>query len=194
MLIPSKITAGDSVQWVDNPFADNLGNPVNAATYALTYSLRGPIGAAGIDLVGTTLGTGWAFVLSTAQSTALNIAATPNKWYWQAYASKTGVRLTAGDGVLVVLPNLQGISGGTFDGATAAEQILATIDAAILARTNGDFVTKYTIGSRSLEKEPMTGLLAMRDKYRLIVSRQRKAQSIANGLGNPTRLGVRFKA
>lgn len=194
MLIPSTLTAGDSTQWIDYPFADNIGNPVDATAYSLTYSLRGPISGASLDLAGTASGTGWTFALTTVQTAALNTGATANKWYWQAYAAKSGVRLTAGDGVLVVRPNLASISGTAYDGSSDAEQILATIEAAIKARMSGDAITEYTIGSRSLKKEPTTALLTMRDRYRLIVSRQRTAQMIKNGLGNPTRLGVRFKA
>ena len=39
----------------------------------------------------------------------------------------------------------------------------------------------------------MSALMALRSQYRLIVSRERRAQQIANGLGNPQRLGVKFK-
>lgn len=194
MNLPSFITAGDSAAWLDYPFTDALGASVDSSTYALSYSLRGPVDAAKLDLTGTASGTGWQFNLTTAQSAALNTVPTPAHWYWQAYATKSGVRLTAGEGTLVVRPNLAAISGATFDGRSAAEQILSTVETAIQARINGDMVTKYTIGSRSLEKEPMANLLQLRDRYRTIVSRERKAQAIKNGLGNPTRLGVRFKA
>ena len=53
-------------------------------------------------------------------------------------------------------------------------------------------VIEYTIGNRSLKKEPMAALLELQSRYQLIVSRERRAQQIANGLGNPQRLGVRF--
>ena len=194
MRIPTTLTAGDSTAWVDYPFADALGSPVDATAYTLSYSLRGPVAGTGLDLTGAVQGTGWAFALSTAQSAALNTSTGKTLWYWQAYATKAGVRLTAGDGQLVVRPNLAGINAGTFDGRSNAEQILATVETAILARINGDAVTEYTIGNRSLKKEPMANLIQLRDKYRLIVSRERKGQAIKNGLGNPTRLGVRFSA
>lgn len=194
MRIPSLITAGDSAAWADDAFADALGNPVDATAYVLSYSLRGPVSAASVDITGTALGTGWAFALTTAQSTALNTAATTARWYWQAYATKAGTRLTAGDGQLVVRPNLASLNGVTFDGRSQAEQILTTVESALAARISGDGVTEYTIGNRSLKKEPMAELIKLRDRYRTIVSRERKSQAIKNGLGNPTRLGVRFRA
>lgn len=191
MRIPPSIIAGDSAAWIDHPFADALGNPVDATAYTLSYSLRGPA-AAGLDITCTAQGTGWACTLSTAQSVTLNTGVTPARWFWQAYATKAGARITAGEGQLIVRPNLAGISNAVFDGRSEAEQILTTVQSAIKARIDGDAVTEYTIGSRSLKKEPMSELLKLRDRYRTIVSRERKAQGIKNGLGNPTRLGVRF--
>lgn len=193
MRIPAFITAGDSATWIDYAFNNALGDSIDATAYTLAYSFRGPL-PTGLDLTGSVTGTAWTFTLTTAQSAALNAGAASAVWFWQAYATKAGVRLTAGEGQLVVRPNLAGISAVTFDGRSQAEQVLSTVEAAIAARVNGDFTIEYTIGTRSLKREPMANLIQLRDKYRFIVSRQRKAQMIANGLGNPTRLGVRFKA
>ena len=194
MKIPAIITAGDSATWLDVPFNDAQGNGVNSGTYTLKYSFRGPIGTAGIDLTATASGNGWSTTLSTTQSAAMNVGAVSQTWYWQAYATATGVRLTAGEGTLFVKPNLSGLTIGstTYDGTSPAEKILAAIEAEILARATGGMTVEYTIGNRSLKKEPMAGLLTLRSQYRLTVSRERRAQAIANGLGNPGRVGVRF--
>jgi hypothetical protein len=194
MNIPGILTAGDSLSWVDYAFSDSLGSSVDSGSYSLAYSFRGPIAAAGIDVVGTVKGNGWGFTLTTAQSAAMNVGATPQTWYWQAFATKTGVRITAGDGSLYVKPNLSGLAAGSslFDGTSPAEKILAAIEAEITARATGGMTLEYTIGTRSLKKEPITALLALRTQYKLIVSRERRGQQIANGLGNPGRVGVRF--
>lgn len=194
MRIPGILTAGDSLTWIDYAFGDALGASVDAGSYSLTYSFRGPNAAAGIDLVGTSQGTSWSFTLSTAQSAAMNTGGTPVTWYWQAAAAKTGVRVTAGDGSLYVKPNLAGLAVGsaTFDGTSQAEKILVAIEAEITARASGGMTLEYTIGSRSLKKEPMSALLALRSTYKTIVGKERRAQQIANGLGNPGRVGVRF--
>jgi hypothetical protein len=191
MNIPNVITAGDTPSWLDASFADGVGASVDSSAYVLTYYFRGADAAAKLDLTGTASGSGWQFTLGTAASAAFNTGSVNTRWNWVAVATKASVRITAGEGVLIVKPNLANIT--TYDGRSAAEQVLATVEAAILARTNGDMVTEYTIGSRSLKKEPMTALLELRSRYRLIVSRERKAQAIKNGLGNPTRLGVRFR-
>lgn len=194
MRIPGILTAGDSLSWVDYAFGDALGASVDSGSYSLAYSFRGPIAGAGVDVVGTPKGTGWSFALTTAQSAAMNTGTAAQTWYWQAAATKAGVRVTAGDGSLLVKPNLAGLAAGSssFDGTSPAEKILAAIEAEILARTTGGMTVEYTIGNRSLKKEPMAALIALRSTYKLVVSRERRGQQIANGLGNPGRVGVRF--
>lgn len=194
MNIPGILVAGDSLTWIDYAFRDALGASVDSGSYSLAYSFRGPVAAAGLDVIGVLTGTGWGFTLTTAQSAAMNAGATPQTWYWQASATKSGVRVTAGDGSLWVKPNLAGLAAGStlFDGTSAAEKILAAIETEITARATGGMTLEYTIGSRSLKKEPISALLELRSRYKLIVSRERRGQQIANGLGNPGRVGVRF--
>ncbi len=191
MRIPSSIIAGDSAQWQDVAFQDGLGGNVGSADYALSYALRGP--GAAVDLAGVAQGTGWQFTLTPAISAALNTGATPLTWYWQAAATKTDVRLTAGDGTLVVKPNLVALNAGSFDGSSQAEKDLAAVRAELTRRITGGAPVEYTIGTRSLKKEPMAQLLIIEQRCLRIVSRERKAQMIKNGLGNPGRVGVRFK-
>jgi hypothetical protein len=135
MRIPSNIIAGDSAQWVDVAFADGQGYPVAAPDYTFAYSLRGP--GTALDLSGTAQGNGWAFALTPTVTAALNVGASSAIWYWQAYASKSGVRLTAGDGTLVVKPNLAALSSTPFDGTSQAEKILAAITNEMQARITG---------------------------------------------------------
>ncbi len=191
MRIPSSIIAGDSAQWQDLAFQDGLGANVGSADYTLSYALRGPYAAQ--DLGGTAFGTGWQFSLSTAASAALNTSSSNAVWYWQAVATKAGVRLTAGDGTLVVKPNLVALNATPFDGSSQAEKILTAIENEVQARITGGATLEYTIGTRSLKKEPMAELLKLRSAYRNIVARERRGQMIKNGLGNPARVGVRFK-
>jgi len=194
MNIPPSLIAGDAMSWTDVSFTRPDSSVVSsAAGWVLTYSLRGPIGA-GIDLPGVPQGTGWKFTLTAAQSAPFNTGSSPLTWYWQASATLGADRATAGRGTLVVNPNLAGIGvTDAFDGRSQAEVILAAIDSEIAARLNNGASIEYTIGTRSLKKEPMSELLKLRSEYLLRVSRERRAQAIANGLGNPSTMGVRFK-
>ena len=193
MRIPSIITAGDSASWIDTAFADGLGAPVDSGNYTLSYSLRGPLIGGNVDAAGVASGTGWKTTLTTAQTAALNTGSTQLTWFWQTIATKAGVRVTAGTGTLLVKPNLVGlITSNTFDGRSQAEQDLAAVRAEMTARISGGATLEYTIGTRSLKKEPMAALIQMEQRCLRIVAREKHATSAANGLGNPGRTSVRF--
>jgi hypothetical protein len=195
MRIPARITAGDTAVWTDTSvIRAGDGQPITAsAGWSLAYSFRGP--TQGLDITGTASGAGWSFALSAAQSAALNAGPAPVAWYWQARATNSGTQqsVTLGSGQLQVLPNLSGLNASrTFDGRSQAEITLSAIEAEITARLTKGASVEYTIGNRSLKKEPLTALLELRTRYQIIVRNERSAQALANGLGNPTRVGVRF--
>lgn len=194
MRIPSIINAGDNIGWTDFSLSDSKGSPVDSGSYTLTYAFRGSIASGNLDLVGTPSGIGWSFSLSTTQSAAMNTGATALTWYWQAVATKSGARVTAGNGTLLVQPNVAGINtASTFDGRSQAEKDLAAIRTEMTARISGGATLEYVIGSRSLKKEPMAALIAMEQRCLRIVAREKRMAAGANGLGNSGRLGVRFR-
>ena len=189
MNIPSEIRAGDTIQWRDDAGVDNLGNTVGSSDYTLTYWLRTNTAADGASVVGSAYGTGWQFSIA-ANTTAAFDAGT---WYWQAIASKTGSVITLGSGQLLVKAALS--YAGTpaaLDGRTQAQKDLDAVQAAIRAIINGGVAKEYTIGNRSLKKYDLADLLALETKLKADVKREQKAQLIANGLGNPFNLFVRF--
>ena len=193
MRIPSIITAGDTSTWIDTAFADGQGTLVDSGSYALTYSFRGPITGGNVDVNGTAKGTGWSVSLTSAQTAAMNNLAAAQTWYWQAFATKSGARVTAGTGTLLVRPNVAGLAtNAVFDGRSQAEQDLSAIRAEMTARISGGATLEYTIGNRSLKKEPMSELIAMEQRCLRIIAREKRAAAAANGLGNPGRIGVRF--
>jgi len=187
--IPSEIRAGDTIQWRDVEGVDNLGNTVSSAAYTLTYYLRTNTATDGATVVGTAYGTGWEFTIAAATSTAFDAGA----WFWQAVATKTGSTITLGSGQLTVLRSLS-YSGtpGAVDGRSQAQQDLDAVQAAIRALVSGGVVREYTIGSRSLKKYELADLLQLEAKLKADVKREQMADLIANGLGNPHNLFVRF--
>ena len=190
MNIPSKLTAGDSASWSDVSFSTPDGRAISAMDYTLSYSLRGP--GAPVDLSSVANGSGWKTSLTTAQSTPLNPTAAAVTWFWQAYATKSGERVLAGEGSITIKPNLAALTG-TFDGRSKAEQDLAAVKQEISNRISGGGTIEYSIGSRQLKKEPVSELLKLQDRLQMIVNRERTAQRVANGLGNPGKVMVRFK-
>jgi len=187
--IPSEIRAGDTIQWRDVAGVDNLGNEVSSSDYTLTYYLRFNAASEGATVVDTAYGTGWQF--SIAAATSVNFDA--GTWYWQAVATKTGSTITLGSGQSTVLAALS-YSGtpAALDGRSQAQKDLDAVQAAIRTIVAGGVAKEYTIGNRSLKKYDLTDLLALETKLKADVNREQKAQLIANGLGNPFNLFVRF--
>ena len=189
MNIPATIRAADTVQWRDIPGADNLGNAISSSDYTLTYYLRTNTASEGATVVGTAYGTGWEFTIAAGTSTGFDAG----QWFWQAVATKTGSTVTMGSGQLTVLRSLS-YSGtpGAVDGRSQAQQDLDAVQAAIRAMISGGAVAEYSIGTRRLKKMEMADLLQLEGKLKAEVKREQMADLIANGLGNPHNLFVRF--
>ena len=189
MNIPSQIRAADTIKWRDDAGVDNLGNAISSSDYTLTYYLRTNTASEGATVVGTAYGTGWEFTIASGTSTAFDAG----QWFWQAVATKTGSTVTMGSGQLTVLRSLS-YSGtpGAVDGRSQAQQDLAAVQAAIRAMISGGAVAEYSIGTRRLKKMEMADLLQLEGKLKAEVKREQMADLIANGLGNPHNLFVRF--
>jgi len=187
--IPASIRSGDTIQWRDDAGVDNLGNTVGSADYSLTYWLRTNTASEGANVTGTAYGTGWEFTISAATSAGFDAG----QWYWQAIASKTGSVITLGAGQLEVLAALSYAgTPGAVDGRTQLEQDLAAVQAAIRSLISGGAVQQYSIGNRSLSRYSLSDLMALESKLKAEVKREQMAQLMANGLGNPHNLFVRF--
>lgn len=186
MNIFSTIAAGDSATWKDNSFIDSNSTTYSSAGYTLTYEIRGP--GMVLTLTAIAYGTGWQTSISTAQSAALTVG----RWWWAAYASATGVRVQAGSGYFDVTPNLQ-TAGSSYDGRSDTEKALDAVSAAIKTRIDGGMVAEYSVAGRSLRREPIPNLVALETRLKGMVRRERAREMVANGLGNPSRLGVRFR-
>jgi hypothetical protein len=187
--IPSQIRAGDTIQWRDVEGVDNLGNAISSADYVLTYYLRTNTASEGATVVGSAYGTGWQFTIAAATSTGFDAGT----WFWQAVATKTGSTVTMGSGQLTVLRSLSYTgSPGAVDGRSQAQQDLDAVQAAIRALVSGGVVREYTIGNRSLKKYELADLMQLESKLKAEVKREQMAELMANGLGNPHNLFVRF--
>jgi hypothetical protein len=191
MKIPSTIVQGDTVSWIDTAAADNLGNPITSALWTLIWYFNGP---SKFNVVATSSADGWQTTLTAAQTTAMTaIANTSDRanYYWQATATYSGQSVTLGTGTLTITPNLSTLAVG-YDGRTQAETDLTNVEAAIRARISGGGISEYYIGTRRLKYEGINELRSLRSELKLIVSKERTAQSIANGLGDPRTSFVRF--
>jgi len=189
--IPSTIISGDSVSWLDASGVDSLGNTVTSTDWTLTWYFSGPTI---LSVVSTANNDGWKTSLTSAQTAAMTAVANPSdaaNYFWQATASKLTEKVTLGTGTLSITQNLANAVAG-YSGKTQAEQDLLNIQSAIRARISGGVIHEYHIGTRRLRNEPVAELLKLESRFKLIVSKERQAQSIANGLGDPRNTFVRF--
>ena len=189
MNIPSEIRAGDTVTWTDGPTTDQAGNTLDSATWTLTYYLRMNTASEGATVVGVADGAGsWDFTITSGTSTNFNAG----QWYWQALATDGTSTLTVGAGTFTVLASLAYTgTPAAFDGRSQAEVDLAAVQAAIRAIvTRG--AQQYSIGSRSYSALNLKELMQRETQLKAQVARERKAEKIAAGLGDPHSLYVRF--
>lgn len=191
MNIPQKIQAGTTAIWVDDATVDIFGNAVDNSTHSLTYYLRTNTATEGVIAVGAAYQSDWKTTLDTATTAGMNAGV----WYFQAVAvslSDSSV-LELGRGSFSVEASLTYSGTPTaFDGRSQAQIDLDAVQAAIRAIISGGAVAEYRIGTRSLKKYELSELLALESRLKAEVVREKKAEMIANGLGNPSSLFVRF--
>jgi hypothetical protein len=189
--IPTTIRAGDTVKWRDDASVDVFGNEITSSDWTLKYYLRTNTASDGATSTGSAYGTGWEFTL--AASTTADFDA--GNWYWTAVATKASEVITLGNGSLTVKAALT-YSGtpGAYDGRTQAQKDLDAVQAAIRAIVDGGVVQEYRIGTRNLKKYDLPDLIQLEGKLKAEVKREQQAELIANGLGNPRNMFVRFNA
>ena len=189
MNIPSEIRAGDTIKWRDDPASDVFGNEIKSSDWTLKYYLRTNTASEGHTSTGSTYQTGWEFTISASDSAGFDAG----QWYWQAIATKDSEKLTLGYGTLTVDAALE-YSGtpGAFDGRSQVKKDLEAIQTAIRTLIAGGAVQEYKIGNRNLKRYDLPDLLQLEARYKAEVKREEQAELIANGLGNPRNMFVRF--
>jgi len=190
--IPSEIRAGDTVKWKDNSTTEVFGGELKefkSDEWTLKYYLRFNKGNEAHTSTGSVSGTGWEFTISASETTGFD----SGTWYWQAVATKASEALTLGYGSLVVEDSLVYTSGpAAYDGRTQAKQDLEAIQLAIRTLVKGGAVQEYKIGNRNLKRYDLADLIQLEARYKAEVKREEQAELMANGLGNPRNMFVRF--
>lgn len=192
MNIPSTIRQGDTIVWVDDPSVDVFGAAITSSTHTLVYYIRFNRNNHGATVTGVTNGSGWRFTISSATSGGFH---EDDTGYWQAVATALvgGDKTTLGSGTFEVDPSLAYVgTPAAIDGRSQAQKDLEAVQAAIRALMTGGAVQEYRIGMRSLKRYDLADLLALESKLKGDVVREQKAQMIANGMGNPHNVFVRF--
>jgi hypothetical protein len=176
---PLKLTAGDRVQW-----KVNLESFPVSEDWTITYHLRANVPGGIFNIEADDSGSDYEIDID-ADETATWPA---GKYYWEAYASKSGDRKKVGSGVIEVLPNFSTIET-PHDGRTTARMILDSIDAVMKNRATHD-QQRYVMQAcgRSVDKVPIADLLKFRDYWLTQVLAE---ESAANG-GKGKNVFMRF--
>ena len=189
MNIPSEFRAGDTVKWRDNSTTDVFGNDIESSTYTLTYYLRTNTASEGHVIVGSAYQQGWQFQIQAVTTAAFDVGT----WYFQAVAQSNAQKYTIASGSVTVLASLQ-FTGtpAAFDGRSQTKKDLEAVQTAIRTLISGGAVQEYKIGNRNLKRYDLGDLIQLEGRLKAEVKREDQAELIANGLGNPRQLYVRF--
>jgi len=191
--VPDIIYAGDTVIFDVPEFTDPIGNSVSSSDYTLVWYARTNTASEGANVTGVAESTGWRVTVPATTTTGFDAGL----WTWQAIATNTtpdpDVQYTAGRGQFTVKATLEYTGDpGAFDDRSRAEIDLGHVETAIRTLAQGGVVQEYSIGNRSLKRYKMSELLQLRDTLKAEVDRERRAEKVKQGLGNPGVTRVRF--
>lgn len=181
--IPSQFSAGDQVVWTQELAPDGT-------TALVAYLRTNAASGATIAATGPVSGV-WTFTLPAATTAAM----APGRWRLQEVATVNGEPKTINNGSFSVLQSLAYTGTPTaVDLRTEAQIQLDETEQAIRALVRG--AQEYWIGSgdngRKVRRADLDQLIAWRDRLKGIVASEKRAEDIANGLGDSRRLYVRF--
>jgi hypothetical protein len=183
MSSPLELYQGDRIRWIE---------AAPEGTQALTLWLRGAAAGAGVQASATNTDDGWQVELSSQTTTAMAAGG----WTLQVVATVDGAARTVRRGSLTVRRSLafQG-QAGAFDDRSQAERDLTAADEAIRALVAG--AQEYQIGGlgsggRKVRRADLAELIKYRDGLKAEVMREKRAEMIAAGLGDPRKVYVRF--
>ena len=187
---PNEIRAGDYVQWRIPASQDVFGNSISSPDWSVVYYLRTNTGPLGATISSSAFNDGFQFTIASNVTSTF----TAGTWFYQAVANKSGAeKQTIYTGQFKVLESLE-YSGTAvnYDGRSQVEKDLATIQAAIRNIISGGAIQEYKIGTRTAKKYELSELIQLESRYKAELVREKQAEMIANGLGNPRATFVRF--
>ena len=190
MTFPNEIRVGDYVQWRIPASQDVFGNSISSPDWSVVYYLRTNTGPIGATINSSAFNDGFQFTIAS------NVTATftAGDWFYQAVANKSGAeKQTIYTGQFKVLESLE-YSGTAlnYDGRSQVEKDLATIQTEIRNIISGGAIQEYKIGTRTAKKYELSELIQLESRYNAELVREKQAEMIANGLGNPRATFVRF--
>ena len=179
---PTTIIAGDTLKWRRT----DLSALYPAPAWTLSYTLRGP---SRIDLTAAQDAEAHQVTVPAAETATY----APGEYTWAAFVTNaaTAERYQVETGRLTIAPNLAA-DLPAFEGRSYARRMLGAIESVLLNRASED-ANELTINGKRLVRIPPAELLTLRDKFRLEVANERKAERLRKGLSSGNRILLRFK-
>lgn len=181
-VIPLQIIAGTTVK-----FTKSFDDFPTSESWALNYSFVSNVGTP-VDVTATAPNSLYLVTIPAANTASMNAGL----WQYQAYVTKAGERFAVDSGTVTVVRDFDAQTAAS-DNRSHAEKMLALIEAQLEGRAP-DGIESHSIGGTPINLIPLERLKVLRDQYWGEVLRQRKADAIARGLGNPRNIYVRFSA
>lgn len=181
--IPASFTAGDLVTWTQERAPEDA---TAITAYLRTNAASGATVAASGPVNGV-----WTFTLPAATTAQL----TPGEWRLQEIATTPAGAVTVNSASFSITQSLAYVGNPTaVDLRSQAQKDLDDVEAAIRALTTG--AQEYWIGNsgngRKVRRADLAELIKWRDRLKAQVAAEKRAEDIANGLGDGRRLYVRF--
>jgi len=181
--IPASFTAGDLVTWTQEK-APQGATAITA--YLRTNAASGATIAASGPINGV-----WTFTLPAATTAQL----TPGEWRVQEIATTPAGPVTINSASFSITPSLAYTGNpSAVDLRSQSQKDLDDVESAIRALTTG--AQEYWIGNsgsgRKVRRADLAELIKWRDRLKAQVAAEKRAEDIANGLGDGRRLYVRF--
>jgi hypothetical protein len=181
---PTALQAGDLWAWKRT----DLVTDYPSSAYNLSYIARREITGEKISI--STTGSTEAYTVSVSSTTTDNYE--EGRYHWVAYITRTSdsARIEVDKGVFEVAPNR---STSSADPRSFAQIALDNIETYLKDPTNLA-AASYSIAGRSLSRWNRADLLTERERLKGEVTRERRAEQIAKGLGTNATIRVRFTA
>ena len=181
---PTALQAGDLWAWKRT----DLVTDYPSSAYSLSYIARREI--TGEKIAISTTGSTEAYTVSVSSATTDNYE--EGRYHWVAYITRTSdsARIEVDKGVFEVAPNR---STSSADPRSFAQIALDNIETYLKDPTNLA-AASYSIAGRSLSRWNRADLLTERERLKGEVTRERRAEQIAKGLGTNATIRVRFTA
>lgn len=181
---PTKIYAGDRLQWRRTDLAD-----FPADEWTLTYYFTANVAGGNFTIEASADGEDFEVDVAPSETGAY----TPSVYYWSAFVSQsTTDRKLVGQGRIEILPDPSTVQGPV-DGRSHNRRTLDSILAVIEKRATTD-QQRYVFQAvgRSVDRMPIDDLLKFRDYYANLVKQEEQQAAIDRGEGSGKNIFIRF--